>query len=92
MKEKDYSVYKNRERLIEMFVRKIVLFDDKPKKIYYNISDDPTANIKENAESEVPFGFGVFGVPEAIRTLDLRLRRPLLYPAELREHDGFLIN
>ncbi len=28
-----------------------------------------------------------FGEPVGIRTLDTRLRRPLLYPAELRAHD-----
>ena len=27
-----------------------------------------------------------FGVPDKIRTYDLRFRKPLLYPAELREH------
>ena len=30
----------------------------------------------------------VFGVPERIRTSDLRFRKPLLYPAELRGRDG----
>ena len=29
---------------------------------------------------------GVFGAPGRIRTCDLRLRRPVLYPAELRAH------
>ena len=27
------------------------------------------------------------GTPDRIRTCDLRLRRPLLYPAELRAHN-----
>lgn len=27
-----------------------------------------------------------YGVPERIRTSDLRFRKPLLYPAELRRH------
>ena len=31
------------------------------------------------------------GVPEGIRTPDQRLRRPLLYPAELRAHIKFLM-
>ena len=30
---------------------------------------------------------GLFGVPEAIRTPDLPLRRRLLYPAELRKQE-----
>ncbi len=29
----------------------------------------------------------VFGTPEGIRTLDLRIRSPLLYPAELLAHE-----
>ena len=33
---------------------------------------------------------GVNGVPERIRTSDLRFRKPLLYPAELRGRGGFL--
>jgi hypothetical protein len=28
----------------------------------------------------------VIGTPERVRTSDLRLRRPLLYPAELQAH------
>ena len=30
------------------------------------------------------------GVPEWIRTTDLRFRKPLLYPTELRKHDYVL--
>ena len=30
----------------------------------------------------------ILGAPAGIRTLDLRLRRPLLYPAELQTHSG----
>jgi hypothetical protein len=33
-------------------------------------------------------GVGNIGAPAAIRTRDLRLRRPTLYPAELRAHRG----
>jgi hypothetical protein len=29
----------------------------------------------------------MLGVPDRIRTYDLRLRKPTLYPAELRVHD-----
>ena len=31
-----------------------------------------------------------FGTPGRIRTFDLRFRKPSLYPAELREHEGIL--
>jgi hypothetical protein len=73
-KDLDYTVQKNRERLIELFVRKVVLFDnDKPDgdkmDIYYNISGDVESKspsrggvrTKENAESETEFGFGALG-------------------------------
>jgi hypothetical protein len=33
-----------------------------------------------------------FGVPDRIRTYDLRLRKPTLYPAELRVHVVFTNN
>src|SRR5262245_38261117 len=32
---------------------------------------------------------GKLGGPERTRTSDLRFRKPLLYPAELRDHKGF---
>jgi hypothetical protein len=32
------------------------------------------------------------GVPDRIRTYDLRLRKPTLYPAELRVHNGYFSN
>ena len=64
----DYSVYKNRERLIEMFVRKIVLFDDGKKKIYYNCSDDKSGEINDKSELEIGFGFEAFGTTKGNRT------------------------
>ena len=30
----------------------------------------------------------MLGVPDRVRTYDLRLRKPTLYPAELRVHTG----
>lgn len=35
---------------------------------------------------------GFFGVPEGIRTPDLRIRSPLLYPAELLAQTVFALN
>jgi len=68
-KDLDYTVQKNRERLIEMFVRKVVLYDDKKEPdIYYNISGDNDKTIKENAETEREFGFDALGGEEEIRT------------------------
>ena len=32
----------------------------------------------------------MFGTPGRIRTCDLRIRSPTLYPAELRAHIGFI--
>ena len=34
-------------------------------------------------------GLLLFGGPERTRTSDLRFRKPLLYPAELRDRKGF---
>ena len=60
-KDLDYSKPVNRERLIEMFVRKVVLFDNNNEPmIYYNGFDD-NAEIKENADSETEFGFDALG-------------------------------
>ncbi|GHV02149.1 recombinase RecD [Clostridia bacterium] len=57
----DYTQPRNRERLIAMFVRKVVVFDGKDEPtIYYNTSDD-NADVKENADSETEFGFGALG-------------------------------
>ena len=67
-KDLDYSVYKNRERLVEMFIRKVVIFDDGSKKIYYNCSDDKSGDIKENTVSETEFGYGASGTPGENRT------------------------
>ena len=33
-----------------------------------------------------PVFIGLDGTPDRIRTCDLRFRKPLLYPTELREH------
>ena len=33
-----------------------------------------------------PIIIGLNGTPDRIRTCDLRFRKPLLYPTELREH------
>ena len=33
-----------------------------------------------------PVYIGLNGTPDRIRTCDLRFRKPLLYPTELREH------
>ncbi len=56
-KDLDYSIQKNRERLIEMFIRKVIISDDKTEPtIYYNISNN-NSDIKENAETETGFGF-----------------------------------
>ena len=33
-----------------------------------------------------PVFIGLNGTPDRIRTCDLRFRKPLLYPTELREH------
>ena len=64
----DYSEPRNRERLIEMFVRKVVLFDDKDEPvIYYNGFDD-NAEIKECVDSETEFGFNALGGGRGIRT------------------------
>ncbi len=53
----DYTQPRNREKLIEMFVRKVVLFDDKDEPtIYYN-GFESNQGIKENAETETEFGF-----------------------------------
>ena len=35
--------------------------------------------------------FAKYGAPEGIRTPDLRIRNPMLYPAELRAHDAYSI-
>jgi len=57
----DYSIQKNRERLIEMFVRKVVLCDTKDEPdISYNIFSD-NGDIKENADSETEFGVDALG-------------------------------
>ena len=67
-KDLDYSEPRNRERLIEMFVRKVVLFDDKDEpEIIYNGFDD-NAEIKESVESETEFGFNALGGELGIRT------------------------
>ena len=34
------------------------------------------------------YSLHLFGTPDRIRTCDLRIRSPLLYPAELRAHKG----
>ena len=39
-----------------------------------------------NKQKAFPLGKAFFGVPGGIRTPDPRLRRPLLYPAELQAH------
>jgi hypothetical protein len=64
-KDLDYSVPENRSRLIKLFIRKIILSDDKPPKIYYNASFDQN-DIKETTESETKFGFGGSGSPSRI--------------------------
>ena len=67
-KDLDYTEPRNREKLIEMFVRKVVLFDDKDEPIIYYNGFDDNADIKENADSEVEFGFGALGGRRGIRT------------------------
>ena len=42
------------------------------------------AYINKMAYKPEPVSHCLFGAPEAIRTPDLRIRNPLLYPAELR--------
>ncbi|MDR3263888.1 MAG: recombinase family protein [Clostridiales bacterium] len=79
-KDLDYSIQKNRERLTEMFVRKVVLFDDGTTKIYYNISDENDKKQKESADSETEFGFGAHGGGEGNRT-----------PVQTRGSDTFYI-
>ena len=41
---------------------------------------------KKTTKKKLLSGCFYFGTPDRIRTCDLRLRRPLLYPAELRAH------
>ena len=86
-KDLDYSEPRNRERLIDMFVRKVVFFDDKNPEIIYNGFDD-NAEIKENVESETEFGFDAVGAPGGIRTPNLPVRSRMLYPVELRVLDS----
>ncbi|MCL2796931.1 MAG: hypothetical protein FWD58_02600, partial [Firmicutes bacterium] len=59
-KDLDYSEPRNRERLIDMFVRKVIFVDGKDPEIIYNGFDD-NAEIKENAEAETEFGFDALG-------------------------------
>jgi len=44
-----------------MFVRKVALFDDGGKKIYYNCSDDKSGEINDKFELEIGFGFEASG-------------------------------
>ena|GEM_PF-2850248 len=70
----DYTITKNRERLIEMFVRKVVLFDNGGKKVYFNCSEDPSGEINEKSERDVGFGFDSFGTEYGARTRDSGVR------------------
>ena len=52
--------------------------------------EPPNANGVTKPAKPRPLGFRVLGAPQRIRTSDLRLRRPSLYPAELVARVCFL--
>ncbi len=55
--------------------------------IFNNIQIDTSQKPRKVNRGKVPLNMGYLsGTPETIRTSDPRLRRPLLYPAELRAH------
>ena len=58
-----------------MFARKIELFDDGKKTIYYNCSDDKGGELNDKSEHEIfGFGFEASGTPKGNRTPDSALR------------------
>ncbi len=65
----DYSIEENRAKLLNMFVRKVIAYDDKEPTIYYNTSGDFENNpIKENEPELIGFGFKNSGGGDRIRT------------------------
>ena len=58
----DYTKQENRQKLLDLFVRKVIAYDDKEPTIYYNISGDNTDYpIKENESELRGFGFKNLG-------------------------------
>ena len=55
---------------------------------HINFSDELPPHTHALAGRSPPAERRAFGASAGIRTLDLRLRRPLLYPAELQAHSG----
>ena len=55
---------------------------------HINFSDELPPHTHALAGRSPPGERRAFGASAGIRTLDLRLRRPLLYPAELQAHSG----
>ena len=64
----DYSVRKNRERLIDLFVRKVVVYNDGRKKITFNCLDGGDGDIKENSAKMAEFDYIACGTPKGNRT------------------------
>lgn len=71
----DYSLEHNRERLINLFIRKVVLYNDRII-FFYNGSKRPDKELLLNkkTESELVFEFGRCGSPKGNRTPESALR------------------
>src|ERR1700730_2389535 len=54
--------------------------------------NDTTAELQKSHPANSAIAAIIFGAPGRIRTCGLRLRRPSLYPAELRARDRRLID